>query len=381
MSKIEFSKLNVTNSVIYYDLNTIINIFEIFDLLEINEFVLGMKIREFVKGNMKGKAFKNALHVKLKGISNVVNCKIFSNGKIHVPGSSSHIELNKVFEKFITILENLNSSKFICMNIKNHIYYNENFIVGKYNGIICNRIKILKNSYVLIPEEIRLTLEDGFFYSEDHFRKRKIFNNLGEYIGMSEVIMENRKNLPKNGSFYVKNKCLYYNYNSKQFGKIQEPEFSFQKLNENESLKTIIFFEKEKINLNLNISNTNGSFKIISKNKIDKTKLFNLLSKNYTTIYNPNDYPAIKCIFYYNSLSDTFSKNETPSSNLIKVQIYGDRINLTGRTKEIVVAGYSFLKKLLTILDIFNYTMNTFEVKEIDDSFKECTIFDLYELI
>lgn len=382
----KFSKLNITNSVIYYTLDTIINIFEIFDLLEIDTFVIGMKIRNLSKGEISGSAFKNALHIRLKEdrFRTALDIKFFSNGKIQIPGSVNHSDLLEVLEKLFIILKNLKNEKFYNLNYCN-FYFNKSYIVGKYNGIVCNRIKVLENNngvqlYILIPEEIRLLKQDNYFYSDDHFRKRKVYNNIGEYLGMSQVVMKERKNLPKNGSFYIKNKKLFYNYNSKMFGEIIEPEIKNKTLDENEKLKTIIFYN-ENFKIDLNISNTNGSFKIISDLEIDKTKLFDLLSLKYTTIYNPNDYPAIKCVFYYNNLSNSFTKKETSSSNTIKVQIYGDRVNLTGRTKKIVVAGYSFLTNLLLELNEQGFYKSVFKPKDIDISFKECTIFDLYELI
>ena len=384
----QFSKLNITNSVIYYTLDTIINIFEIFELTEIDSFVTGMKIRNLSKGKINGKAFKNALHIKLKENAITLDIKFFSNGKIQIPGSVNHSELLILLEKFFFNLKKLKSEQFCLINYSNSFYFNldKTYIIGKYNGHTCNRIRILNNNgtnvYILIPEEIRLLKQDGYFYTDEHFRKRKIYNNLGEYIGVSQVVMKDRKNLPKNGSFYIKNKQLFYNYNSKMFGEIVEPEIQNKILNENEKLKTFIFYN-ENFKIDLNISNTNGSFKILClpDSEIDKTKLFNLLSKKYTTIYNPNDYPAIKCIFYYNNISNSFTKKETSSSNTIKVQIYGDRVNLTGRTKKIVIAGYTFLSRLLLELNEIGFYKSVLKTQEIDDTFKECSIFDLYELI
>ena len=380
-----FSNLRITNNVVYYDLNTHINIFEIFRLIEIDDFVLGMKIRNLKKGDIKGKSFKNALHILLSG---GINCKFFSNGKIHIPGNTSHLKLKQNLEKLVEKLKKLENTTSIKCVFKDNFYYNDNshdnknsefdFIIGKFNGILTNRIRIIDDTFILIPEEIKLIQDPrGFFYTDESIRKRGVYNNIGEYIGDSVLKMNNRKNLPKKDSYYVYQNKLYYRYNNVQFGEIIEPLKKIEKL-EIDYLSTTIFYDEMNMNLDLYVSNTNGTFDLTQT--LDKNKLSDLLKKRYTTIYNPNDYPAIKCIVYYSNISGQFSNIEYCSSSVIKIQIYSDRINLTGRTKDIVTHGYNFIKELLLELGPQNYVLSEHREKEIDESIQECTIQELYSM-
>ena len=378
-----FSKLKITNNVVYYDLNTFINIFEVFRLLPISEFVMGMKIRDLKKGNIEGKSFKNALHIVLIHKQKEINCKIFSNGKIHVPGNTGHTVLTEVIEHFISELKKLETKTTVNLEQKENFYYNGDFIVGKYKDTITNRIRVINSKFILVPEEINLIKENGFFYTDDHIRKRGVYNNLGEFIGDSVLKMQDRKNLPKKTSFYKCQNKLYYKYNDKQFGEIIEPEHVVETLDTFE-ISTVIFYQS--IKLELNVSNTNGSFKISATESesetdaLDKDILFKLLSKRFTSIYNPNDYPAIKCIVYYNNFSGEITNKSNCSSSTIKIQIYSDRVNLTGRTKEIVQAGYLFIKEQLTELVPMSLKTGNIE-KEVDSSMVLCTISELYEMM
>ena len=365
-----FTDLKTVNTVFYFDINTDINVFEIFELTKISKrFITGMKLRNQKKGVVFGESFKNSLHVNIFDMS----LKIFSNGKIHISGNKSPKKILLILYCFLLYCKKIQQKKcFLNYESSGNFYKYKNWYIGKYKGKIVKRIVEIKDKLILVPEELFLIKNEDHFLTKTHIKEQSIYNNIGVYSGKSKLEMISRKNLPKRTSFYNVGKEFFLKYKDQKFGEIKIDSFENESLNQNQVISTDIFYDKIKISKH--VINVNTVFKF--NNVLNKSLIYHYFyDKKFIVFYNPDKYPAVKCNFYLTENNEiTFIK----TNKLIKVQFHDSRINISSKTNDLAIILYDYIKKLLLENDFLKKEIK--KIKECEES--TCwTIQELYELM
>jgi hypothetical protein len=386
----------ISNMVCQFEVSTRMNLYLIYDNLDISDFILGMKIRSEGKGQVNDKnAFKNALHIETcyKGLK--MSFKFFSNGNIHISGIRDVNTPKECLQSILDlIVEKTRDPETVQVNTDSSIIKtvdNKWIISRKENSgsqSFLKAVRIIDSElYLTDPREtqvhIRFDDQKTCFYTVSHIKSRRVYDNTVRFLGDSQLTMINRKNLPKTASYYINNSNeLRYNVNNKKFGEITEPEITKVPL---ESVPEFIeidrnpFDDVEIIISDCKISNVNIKYEISGFPEdcfFDKQALSEILKKNgISNNYNPNNYSALKILMYFHD--GKLHKEEVPGSSTIKAQIHGEKINIASKS---ISQNEFFFKFLLMLYTKFHksFLITKAPKKALTESL---TIFDLLEYL
>jgi hypothetical protein len=196
----EFTKLGISTTTVTTRLfNDYLNIIDIAKYLPLDDQIVGVKLiyagsksiilRGNIKISKKRKDFLNQVTISLNVIdNNIVSCKIFHNGTMHITGTHNLDESIKVYNIIrskISILSGLKMIKiipdlsYVC-SLDNLIYDHVGNIVGWRNDSSVN----INNEYVLLENiEINQVLTKVFMSVDWKQNKKNVYSLNGKFIG------------------------------------------------------------------------------------------------------------------------------------------------------------------------------------------------------
>jgi hypothetical protein len=235
-----FSDLGISTTTVTIKLNMTSfkhgNIIDLAKYLPLDDFIIGIKlvyaggdsiiIRGLAKLSKKKKDFLNQVTITLKNTVNIVSCKIFHNGTVHLTGTKNLDESRYIFNKLFYIIKHFNGKKimdiqdefpFLC-TFDNLLYTtNGDYIGWKKNGniYICNSGTCVSGGeYVVVsPQNNTDKTKTSTFISIDWNQNIKWLYDLnGCVVGSKELELKN-KYLRKyykilNGYVYYKNEIV-----------------------------------------------------------------------------------------------------------------------------------------------------------------------------
>ena len=140
--------------------NTRFDFESIFNNVNIDNEILGIKYHDNVKGNIKNNgAIFNQITFKMYIISEnkVVNIKAFINGKFQISGVKNKIQAKKAVKLFLNKIKNIYGTLEVPIVIKDNIIYNKSEYESKEIHSRFNYIKIYgkneNNEYIIIGHQ------------------------------------------------------------------------------------------------------------------------------------------------------------------------------------------------------------------------------------
>lgn len=309
--------------------DTPINIIDIAKYLPLDDQVIGIKLvyagskSVILKGNTKlskkKKDFLNQATISLNILDNLVSCKIFHNGTIHITGTHNLDEAKYIYECLYKKLINLSGLKMIKIvpnveylcSLDGLLYNTSGDIIGWKNGSSIN----LNNEYVVLdylytncksckrycnctPDKDTTDTQDKipvFMSVELKHNKKNIYSINGELVGHKELVFDDFKYLKK--YYTIKYNHIYFK--NQIIGK--EKIFIYDDSLLQDQLECVKYFisnglvlhkfdyqdiNREKTDDSFNIHMINGYFKIpfkLCKSKLHKR----LLDLGYYSRFDP----------------------------------------------------------------------------------------------
>lgn len=224
------SKTHISTMVYEAYYNSLIDIEAIFETLQIDDVIIGLKYMNMFKGKVKQtSAFFNSITViiYLEQYDKEVNMKVFTNGKVQLSGVKNDQHVICAMTTFKNIIDNIIYTKNVKVIIINNVIYNKNehtmyinkkhtrFDVIKIYGKTTNSssYKIIGdrkgNDFTILIDGIR---EKVLEFDEDYFIQLKktpehiklLFDKNGNIVGeVKYVFRKTRRNIPIKGTQFI----------------------------------------------------------------------------------------------------------------------------------------------------------------------------------
>lgn len=383
---------NITNVVLQIQLPYNIYLLVLFKKLEMlfdnnkNEMykIKSVKYRTFSLGKTNGKnPFKNALHLEFEIDTKDISCKVFYNGLIHISGIHDYNKITNFLKDFMDTMINYNTQYKIKPQIKDNVVYDGKYIIGKNEtgDFELKALKLSDNNFTLMKQNTNtdVILNGNYFYEDVHIKSRKVYNNLFDKSTICELSMPNRKNLPKENSYYIKDSKLISKYKDTVIG-----EFVYRETIENEILNlpdeitiTEVAHYPNNKEFNVQIHNMNVTLNNIQFHHINKNEIVSSLQKRHVQFsYNPDKHQSIACNVYISDNGDVYY-HDNPGLTKVKFQIQqNNKITMTCKDKSNILNLYRYLKWLFSEIEknIKSETPN-------NQSFIPKSIHELYDLM
>ena len=318
MNKVTFGETRITTTTFEAYYNSTFNIEKIFEKIEIDSVILGIKYLNKYKGNVKQTvSFRNSITVimYLEQFKKEVNMKVFLNGKVQLTGvkNKEHVkEAMYVFEsKSKNILGETDTEVIVIDNIiynkrehdlvlnKEQTKYDNIKIYGSPDNVNYKIVGERKdNDFILFCRETNIKekvylLDDYFVESkktEDHVKK--IYDTNGNHIGHLKFIFKwKRKNITIKGNDFITDKLtdksVLVNLEQSEFGECTKTISIFNKYN-NLIGKIAVFEFVKPIVSSTNLSRINIVFNAFNTNTINTTLIsndFNIRPFNINSIF------------------------------------------------------------------------------------------------
>mgnify|MGYP000332023831 CR=1 FL=1 len=421
MSGLIVSKSSIITGICNGNINSIIDVEQFFDKLEINDSIIGAKFHGRLRGTIVSSgSFYNqiTLVVYSEETEKQVNVKLFGNGNLQFSGIKSILHAESAIKIILKqLLVTFGEEKVITKVSDNIIYdnldycqFNDGKIKKRFEIIkiysypdAFGKIKVIGNkkcSDFIINNEICIVEGEYFVSSKFINLTKKIFNKSGEEIGYDtyqskykrknviikgRIITEESENIfivtDKYGNISGKIIRTFFN-KEKNLEKItdgtREYLISYDCLSK-EYKKNMGPVENAIKNMNICISNLNMKFNIsYENNTFDRSEMHNIFSKHQyiTSYYNEDsDYQGLSIKLYYDA-NDVLTTNIPKKSRKVSVTIFSSgSILVSGCTikKEMILAKSdivnvlsvnldNIIKKNKMIVDIVNKNLTIWDI-------------------
>jgi TATA-box binding protein (TBP) (component of TFIID and TFIIIB) len=111
----KISTITMNTKLPYDDIE--LNLYNIWNFLELNETIKGMKFNDNTKGYYKTKSNKKSFYNQINLVvyyNYYVNVKLFGNGSLHFTGCKNVTDGKKITKIILDMLEKLSKKKYKC---------------------------------------------------------------------------------------------------------------------------------------------------------------------------------------------------------------------------------------------------------------------------
>ena len=346
---IDLVNKKVSSFVYTGTINSYLDLYTIYENLDIDEIFLGMKFNNNYKGNIKKtKCMFNHITLNCVVYGKNINIKFSKTGSFQVTGIKYISQIYYIVDTFIERIKNINGMKiiktinlcgFLCdysdykkfgllprnrfNNIR--IYSSKGKLIGYKNG----------QTFYINNVELKKDEEFGIFYEvKRNSLTRAVYNTEGEVIGelcFINHIKKDGKRLPLFNKFTIEKKDDYYIYNKlyKYNGVV---------------ITTLTFSKHLKLNKDIGICRSvpdhildiDFSYSCLDKVSSYHINNLKLVNANITLCFDVQEnyyVDKIKCIKKIESLGYYADDNKTSKYPVISIKIYTD-LDYNTTTKE-----------------------------------------------